>query len=143
MNKTLIAYLLIGAAILLLIYKILQGVNLIDDKTDKALKRGKGKQGKVLDPKAYLIAENGTPNQTYRNAAAARAERIYSAKGYIYATDGQAIAVFRELSSKPQASFLAAVFAKKYNQDLSTYLDFLSDSAQVTLNDILSNLPNE
>ena len=60
----------------------------------------------------------------------------------LFRSDGSAIAVFRNLTNKGQVSFLADVFQRKYNRDLSEYLNFLSDDNRALLADILNALPN-
>jgi hypothetical protein len=87
------------------------------------------------------------------NAANSFAETIYNAPGWLYDDFEKVLAVFKQLKSKSQVSFLVDRFNEKYNKDLllwlqgGSFLDWPSDrfsSDQVgQLIDYVNNLKSE
>jgi hypothetical protein len=76
-------------------------------------------------------------------------QQILDSFGAFNDNEEQAIAVFHQLKTKANVSFLAEIFYRMTGQDLLTYLrggiwpqDRLSDSDVNAINQFLSKLPN-
>lgn len=73
--------------------------------------------------------------------ALAYAEQIYDAVGLFNDNEAAIYAVFRQLKSKTQVSWLAANFYAEYGQDLYAFLaDYLNDNELNTVNQIVNGM---
>jgi hypothetical protein len=91
---------------------------------------------------SYSYAIDTTTAQQY-------VQQILDSFGAFNDNEEQAIAVFHQLKTKANVSFLAEIFYRMTGQDLLTYLrggiwpqDRLSDSDVNAINQFLSKLPN-
>ena len=123
-----------GLLLLFIVYKTLQKIGLIDDKNDKGQENLKesGNAGSPLNQGYWLkYLKKDKPPMSLTTASAV-CKRIFDAKGFIYDSDGEALGVIRQLSSKVQVSYVSMVFNALYKRDLAEFLDFMSD-ANMTL----------
>lgn len=123
LNTVIIAGLAVGGY--LVIKKVLVTLGLAGGRGEKEVTQELQDPGSPWKPAFY----KNKPGALILTRAAAEdyAKRIYDALNW-YADDTAAVnAVFNELKTKTQVSFLAEVFMQKYNQDLLTYLQEGSD----------------
>lgn len=148
-TKDVFPYLLIGGALVVsgILKKILTGLGVYTSADTTALDHAATDPGSFWNPTYY---KNFT-SYTYsidRAGANNLVEQITDAFGAFNDCEECVIAVFRQLKTKSEVSYLADVFYQNTGNDLLTYLrggswpeDRLSDTDVNTINEFVSKLP--
>lgn len=140
--KVAIAAVVLGGGYFLILRPIFQKIGLIETKAD----RQRAEQEKELgigasspfNPNFYKSAPAGAPLVT-RATAESLARQMYDAIGTLTDDENAIYGALRTLKAKTQLSFVADVFAQKYNADLYQYLRRNLDDDEM---DVVNNIAN-
>jgi hypothetical protein len=150
-------YLLVGVGIYLLwkpIQGLISGAGMLTDTlgltksdNDELVQKLSVNTSSAWSPQFYKNAPKGSKLIT-KASAETLCDKITAAAGlFLYMDTGEALAIFKNLKTQSQVSFLADIFQQKENYDLLQYLDDgnykigLSDTGLKTITDYVSNLP--
>ncbi len=146
-------FLIIGGGLLAfsVVKQILEGLGIWDSKDTKELDNTATDPGSWWSPMFWRSKPDNVPySYTISTATAtAWADELYDAFGPFNDDEDAAIAIFKRMRTKANASFFAEVFALRTGEDLLTFLrggswpqDRLSDEDVNVINNYIDHLPN-